>query len=71
MTLVEKRFEEFKTNLLNDLTVDIQKIVETSKQKIRYFFEEKSQEFEQGNELANFVKIIQEHVQRFQDLMFI
>ena len=65
--LVEKRFEEFKTNLLDDLTADIQKIVETSKQEIQTFFDEKSRDFEQGNELANSVKLIQEHVRKLQE----
>ena len=60
--LVEKRFEE-----LDDLTADIQKIVETSKQEIQTFFDEKSRDFEQGNELANSVKLIQEHVRKLQE----
>ena len=69
-SMMEKRFAEFKTGLLQDLSKDIQTFVDERKDElnneINVFFEKKSEELGQISELATSIAAIQEHVKKLE-----
>lgn len=67
MEMLDSKFDEFKKSLLNDLSADIQKVVDNHKKEIQLYFDDKSRELEKVEDLADSVAVIHEHVRKLQE----